>query len=147
MNNTGKKSSGIRQNLPVIVLTLLALVLMANVILLISELRSDRYVYVREYSMLHRELKREDYPQLADDVRYDIARNVETQEDISELTHFVSFYDAALLYKAYLDCGETEKAAQQRAVMEAHGTYLVTEDVTAAEASILERLGLSDVSD
>lgn len=134
----GKK----KKNIFVVLVTLLAAILFINVLVLAVRIGSRDSYNTYEYSELKSELDHKDYPNLMQMVKSNEASNHKAVANTEQFSYFVDFYENALLYKAYLDEGETEKAETFLSKAKEKEVLITNDDFDDAIQNVEELYGI-----
>ena len=90
----------------------------------------ERNAYYNEYGDMQRTMEAGNYPELLDMVSRNQAMAAKTRKDTSEFQAIAKYYEAASLYHAFAEVGDTKRAARMKERMEEAGQRLVTSEFT-----------------
>lgn len=137
MNRNANKT--VKQPLPasaklfrLAVIALIAVLAINTLIFVLKVGKTSYYNEATEYSDLKYYLDNEDYPNLARLASTNEAMNLKTVNDTSSFVYFADFYQAAFLYKAYKDAGESEKAEKALSAAKESLSLITDADFTDA---------------
>jgi hypothetical protein len=123
-----------------LILAALCLVMLLSLIALVTGLHSyNTNYYPRTESFLYN-LQDGDYVHMVTMMHQSEAAGVKADADRQECYAVARYYEAATYYKAYLQAGDSEQAAQKRTIMEAQKSLMG--ELSYAAEEIDQVLGL-----
>lgn len=117
----------------VLVITIAAVAFEFHDITRIYKYDEDRFLYALQY---------EEYDNMLRCMKENEVNNVKTTETMEECYAIARYYEAVFYYKAYMEAGETEKAAEKAEIMEIQAEKMG--QLSYAEEDIRESLGLDE---
>ena len=110
-----------------------------NLLSFCVRLAGENRLYGYEYVDMQRVMEEDDYPELVNMVSRNRAQGIEPRKDTSEFEAIAAHYEAASLYHALAEAGETERAAQMTIRLQEAEKGLVTGEFTQAAEKIREK--------
>ncbi len=110
-----------------------------NLLSFCVRLAGENRLYGYEYVDMQRVMEEGDYPELVNMVSRNRAQGIEPRKDTSEFEAIAAYYEAASLYHALAEAGETERAAQMTIRLLEAEKGLVTGEFTQAAEKIREK--------
>lgn len=112
------KKLDIKYKIAYVFIALLCGFLVLFISILITSLFEDGRYYISDEKDLLRDLRYDNYVSLLEDVKANEVRGIKITGDMSKCYAIAYYYEAASMYKAYLEVGEVQKAAKEKQIME-----------------------------
>lgn len=134
-----KRENGEKSPLYRAAIVVLGVLLAFNLLSFCVRLAGERSIYYNEYGDMQRSMAAGNYPEILTMVSRNQAVSAKTRKDTSEFQAVAKYYEAASLYHAFTEVGDTKRAAQMKEQMAEAAQGLLTEEFMEAAERIRSR--------
>ncbi|MCQ2549391.1 MAG: hypothetical protein MJ134_05040 [Lachnospiraceae bacterium] len=113
------RKKDIKNKIAYVFIGILCFFLVCFIGIFITNMVEERSYYVSDEEDLFWNLRYDNYVSLLEDVKANEARHVKKTGGMEKCYAIAYYYEAASMYKAYMEVGETQKAAKKKQIMEA----------------------------